>query len=65
MAGFILIGFALFSSDLLPWSICLLMLVGGAASLVAPSVLHPITQTDPGASYPYPPQDDVLDGDDS
>ena len=64
MAGFILIGFSLFSGDLLPWSIRLLMLVGGAASLIAPFAPHPLIQNDPGSSYPYPTQADVLDGED-
>ena len=65
MAGFILIGFALYGGDLLPWSIRLLMLVGGVASWVTPFALRPLTRNDPGASYPYPTQADVYDGGDS
>lgn len=65
MAGFILIGLALYSGDLLPWSIRLLMFVGGAASLVTPFAPYPLTRNDPGSSYPYPAQADVLDGEDS
>ena len=64
MTGFILIGLALLSGDLLPWMIRLLMLVGGVASLGLPLLPGRSTQTDPGASYPYPTQADVLDGDD-
>lgn len=64
MVSFILIGLALLSGDGLPWSIRLLMLVGGVASLVAPSTSCSSTQDDRGSSYPYPTQADVLDGDD-
>jgi len=64
MTGFILIGLALMLGDTLPASIKLLMLIGGVASLVSPWVSSPGRQSDPGASYPYPAQEDVLDGDD-
>ena len=64
MTGFILIGLALLSGDLLPWMIRLLMLVGGVASLGLPLLPGRSAQADPGASYPYPTQADVLDGDD-
>lgn len=63
MTGFLLIGLALALGDALPTSIRLLMLVGGAASFVAP-LASGSQQSDPGASYPYPTQEDVLDGDD-
>lgn len=63
MTGFILIGLALFGGQLIPWPIRLLMLIGGAASLVSP-LMSGAPQGDGGASYPYPTQDDVLDGDD-
>lgn len=61
MVGFLAIGFALFSGDLLPWTIRVLMLVGGLAALVGPFV--PWVRRDPRASYSYPAQDDMLDGD--
>ena len=64
MTGFILIGLALFGGDLLPWFLRLLMLIGGVASLSMPFFENRSSQTDPGASYPYPTQADVLDGDD-
>jgi hypothetical protein len=64
MTGFILIGLALMLGDTLPTSIQLLMLVGGVASFIAPVVSGSGRQGDPGASYPYPAQEDVLDGDD-
>lgn len=64
MTGFILIGLALMLGDTLPASIQLLMFIGGVASLVSPGVSSPRQQSDPGASYPYPAQEDVLDGDD-
>ena len=63
MAGFILIGLTLMSGDLLPWTIRLLMVVGGAASFATPFVSGYSRQSDPGSSYPYPTQDDVLDSD--
>jgi hypothetical protein len=63
MTGFILIGLALMLGDTLPASIQLLMLIGGVASFIAPGVSGS-GQHDPGASYPYPAQEDVLDGDD-
>lgn len=63
MTGFILISLALFSGDLLPWSIRILMFVGGAASFATPFASDASTRSDPGSSYPYPTQDDVLDGD--
>lgn len=64
MTGFILIGLALFGGQLISWPIRLLMLFGGLTSLAAPFVGGGQKQGDPGASYPYPTQDDVLDGDD-
>ena len=64
MTGFILIGLALFSGDLLPWFLRLLMLIGGVASFGLPFFGSRLSQSDPGASYPYPTQADVLDGDD-
>lgn len=64
MTGFILIGLALLTGDLIPWVFRLLMLFGGVVSLVAPFMAGNQTRSDPGASYPYPTQDDVLDGDD-
>jgi hypothetical protein len=64
MTGFILIGLALMLGDALPASIRLLMLIGGAASFIAPGIAGSGRQSDPGASYPYPAQEDVLDGDD-
>ena len=65
MAGFILIGFALFSGDLLPWSIrsayarrrgC----VTGCAFRAAP-----YNSNRPWRELSVSPQDDVLDGEDS
>jgi hypothetical protein len=64
MTGVILIGLALMLGDTLPASIQLLMLIGGVASFIAPGVSGSGQQSDPGASYPYPAQEDVLDGDD-
>ncbi len=64
MTGFILIALALFAGDALPDTIRLLMLVGGVASFASPWLGRSGSQADPGASYPYPAQDDVLDGDD-
>ncbi len=64
MTGFILIGVAIWSGDALPASIRLVMLIGGVASFLAPGVAASGQQSDPGASYPYPTQEDVLDGDD-
>lgn len=64
MTGFILIGLAIWSGDALPASIQLLLLIGGVASFIAPGVSGSGRQGDPGASYPYPTQEDVLDGDD-
>ena len=64
MTGFILIGLALFGGDLLPWFLRLLLLFGGVLSLAAPFMGSAQSRGDPGASYPYPTQDDVLDGDD-
>lgn len=64
MTGFILIGVAIWSGDTLPASIRLTMLIGGVASFLAPGVAGSGQQSDPGASYPYPTQEDVLDGDD-
>lgn len=64
MTGLILIGFALMLGDALPASIQLLMLIGSVASFIAPAVAGSGQQSDPGASYPYPAQEDVLDGDD-
>lgn len=61
MVGFLAIGFALFSGDLLPGTVRVLMLVGGVAALAGPFV--PRSRPDSGASYPYPAQDDVLDRD--
>ena len=62
MTGFILIGLALFLGDALPWTVRLLMLVGGASSLALPFARG--QGGGDGSSYPYPAQDDVLDGDD-
>lgn len=62
MLGFILIGFSLLSGDTLPWSIRLLMFVGGAASLASPFVSHSPVRDDSGSGYPT--QADVLDHDD-
>ena len=64
MTGFILIALALFAGDALPGTIHLLMLVGGVVSFASPGLGRSGSQADPGASYPYPAQDDVLDGDD-
>ena len=36
----------------------------GVASFLAPGVAGSGQQGDPDASYPYPTQEDVLDGDD-
>ena len=58
MTGFILIGLALMLGDTLPASIQLLMLIGGVASFIAPGVAGSGQQSDPGASYPYPAQED-------
>lgn len=63
MTGFILIGLALFLGDALPWTVRLLMLVGGAASLALPFVRGGGRGRGDGSPYPYPAQDDVLDGD--
>lgn len=64
MTGFILIALALFAGDVLPGTIRLLMLGGGVASFVSPWLGRSNSQSDPGASYPYPAQEDVFDGDD-
>lgn len=64
MTGFILIGLALFLGDALPWTVQALMLIGGAASFVLPFTRERGQGGGDGSSYPYPPQDDVLDGDD-
>lgn len=64
MTGFLLIGLALLGGDLLPEGIRLLMFIGGIASFLSPWVGTSGQQSDPGASYPYPTQEDVLDGDD-
>lgn len=64
MTGFLLVGLALVLGDALPASIRLLMLVGGAASFLAPFSSRSGQESDPGASYPYPAQENVLDGDD-
>lgn len=64
MTGFILIALALFAGDALPGTIRLLMLVGGVASLAAPFSGRSESQGESGSGYPYPAQDDVLDGDD-
>jgi len=61
MVCFVFVGFALFSDDLLPWTVRVLMLVGGLAALGSPFM--PWSRPDPGASYTYPAQDDVLSGD--
>ena len=61
MVGFVFVGFALFSGDLLPWTVRVLMLVGGLATLAGPFAAR--SRPDPGARYPYSAQDDVLDGD--
>ena len=64
MTGFILISLALFLGDALPWTVRVLMLVGGAASFVLPFARGRGQGDGDGSSYPYPAQDDVLDGDD-
>ena len=64
MTGFILLGLALLTGDLIPWPFRVLMLVGGVLSLAAPSMGGAQSRRDPGASYPYPTQDDVIGGDD-
>ncbi len=62
MIGFVLIGLALLLGNVLPDSIKVLMLIGGVASFALPWVPGS-GRSDPGASYPYPVQEDVLDGD--
>ena len=64
MTGFLLIGFALILGNVLPGTVQLLMLVGGVASLLSPWVSGSGQRSDPGASYPYPAQEDVFDGGD-
>ncbi len=64
MTGFILIALALFAGDALPGTIRLLMLVGGVVSFASPWLGQGGVAGEPGAGYPYPAQDDVLDGDD-
>lgn len=61
MVGFVFVGFALFTGDLLPWTVRVLMLGGGLTALASPFAARP--RPDPGANYPYPAQDDVLGGD--
>ena len=62
MIGFVLIGLALLLGNVLPDSITVFMLIGGVASFALPWVPGS-GRSDPGASYPYPVQEDVLDGD--
>lgn len=57
MVGFVFVGFALFSGDLLPGTVRALILVGGVAALSGPFVVRP--RPEPGAGYPHPAQNDV------
>ena len=49
MTGFILIGLALLTGDLIPWMFRVLMLVGGVLSLAAPLMGGGQSRGDPGA----------------
>lgn len=56
MANFLLLGGALMAGEGLPWSVRLLMLVGGLAPLAGVPVGGGVRR-DGSADYPYPPPD--------
>lgn len=61
MASFLLLGGALMLGDALPWTVRVLMIVGGLAPLAGVPV-RVWARRDPSADYPYPPPDAVSFG---
>lgn len=61
MTSFLVLGGALMLGEGLPWSVRVLMTVGGLAPFVGVSVRGRVRRDNP-AEYPYPPLDGVSFG---